>query len=217
MMTGRRIIIIVAIIVLTGLACILILSKAGNVGVEAVNEKKITELCTQLSEQDVGIYVIGDMPYGLDRLGDKVTAVAPDSISGDNMPIWVSDIHSTFTDNHGLQLSESVPRDYPEHMIILVNLPQGTDMTDDGWQIVRDCAVENNVPVLLAGKDNINRFRTFLLEASKVCGDNDTMLFVSPDTWTMNPFEAAEDTTGKRFTVSFLEYMLGRIVEPDGD
>jgi hypothetical protein len=57
----------------------------------------------------------------------------------------------------------------------------------------------------------------FFSRLQKSAGSNDTMLFVSPDTWTMNPFEAAEDTTGKRFTVSFLEFMLGRIVEPDGD
>ena len=211
MLTGRRIILIVAIIVLTGLACILLLSKAGKVGVDIANSRRVEDLCGQLAQQDVALYVVGEVPQGLSGLGEKLHEVPVDQVSTLTMPVWVSDIHSTMTDRSGAVLRENIPRDYASHMLVMVNVPESTPLTPEALEVIRNCAVDNEVPVLLVGEYSINTFREYLLAPSKVCGDNDTMLFVSPSSWTLNPFDSDGGTDGVRFTAAFIDYWFTRI------
>ena len=213
MLTGKRITLIVTVIMMVGLLCILLLNGVGSISIGVAKENKMEDLREALLEQDIGLYVIGDVPDGLLDLGTKISSF---NVNEENMPIWVSQTHSRITNGNGYVISESVPRDYPEHMLLMVCIPADAEVEDETWEIIRNCAVENNVPVLLVGSHNIVRFREYLIQASKVYEENDTMLFTSPDHWTVNPFGPLNNTHKEDFSAAFMEYWLERIA-PDGN
>ncbi len=122
------------------------------------------------------IYWIGDVPEGLERIGDKLAVVAPGDVSEDTMPIPWGDMHFTRYNEDGVPLEEIEPRDYAPHMLIVVN--NGSELTEDQYEILRQCTVDNEVPVLLLG-DSIAPFREMMLLYVDTYSEDDSMLFVS--------------------------------------
>lgn len=144
-------------------------------------------------DYDFSIYWIGKRPDGIDRIGEKLIIVPAAGVSEENMPIPWSDLHFQRYNEDGVLIEDIEPRDYAEHMMIVV--ADGADLSDEAYEIIRRCAVDNHVPVLLFG-DSISPFREVMLLYAGRYSSDDTMLFTSERGASDSPISTEDNRTG---------------------
>ncbi len=131
-------------------------------------QKDIEEKIASLNAMDLTIYWIGDVPEELESLKPKINIIKPDQIRNDNMPIKSTTFHITIKGEDGSK-KEIIPRDYSEFMLIVINT--GSDLTDDANEVLRNCIVDNGVPVLCIGGKPCDTVGTILIHGAGYSSD----------------------------------------------
>lgn len=127
---------------------------------------------SRLSDYDYKIYYIGNKSnlsdYGL-NLSDRLTFekylefVNPGDVNSDTMPVPWEPVDITRYDGDGNIIEIIKGRVYPQNMFIIVD--KSSVLTSDEWEIIRQCTIGNNVPLLIMGPNNISSFKSILLWA----------------------------------------------------
>ena len=102
-----------------------------------------------IAQTDLTIYWIGDVPAELEHLMPVITAVPPEQASEETRPIKVFQYHVTEYDTDGNYVSEEHPREYPEHMLIVIT--GNPALSDSGKAALLDSISKNGVPVIALG------------------------------------------------------------------
>lgn len=133
-----------------------------------VKKNAVEEKIASLNAIDLTIYWIGDVPDELEMLKESMTVLRPEEISKENMPVKASTFRITVKDESG---SEQViePRNYSEYMLIVINNADG--FSDTAKEVLRDCIVDNSVPVLCLGGKTCNMVGTLLLHGAGYSAD----------------------------------------------
>lgn len=156
-----------------------------------------------LSSIDLMIYWIGDVPEELGSLKKNMTVLKPEEISKDNMPVKASTFHITVRDDSG-RTEEVLPRHYSEYMIIVINTGSGFD--DNAKEVIRNCIVDNGVPVVCIGGDACNMFGALMIHGAGFSKDYSLFYkvkegykepYLDPKSVTSSTMELAEDLSGK--------------------
>lgn len=179
-MNGRKTATVVAILLfVTGVIWFLMLqvNKIAEAQKELLKEARTSEAAARFDGEDLMIWFIGDPIPGLELLGDKMTVIAPEAVSSSNMPVRWSSVRSTEYDDNGRVMNEVIPRDYPDKMFVIVNTSY--EFTPEQLEVLRNCAVDNDVPVFLIGEHAIDAFRRTLILVEKDYTEDSNMLFTS--------------------------------------
>lgn len=187
--SGLFLVLIVFILMFVGFLWLFTDRMAGE-SISRRNSEGFDNLISKAEDYDMHIYWIGQTPEGLERLGEKLSVVSPSSVSADTMPIPWSDLHFTRYNEDGAVIEEIEPRDYAQYMLIVV--ADGADLTDEQYEVIRSCAVDNRVPVLLFG-DSISPFRETMLLAPGRYEANDTLLYTYQRGVSSSPLNLRED------------------------
>ena len=102
-----------------------------------------------IAQTDLTIYWIGDVPAELEHLMPVITVVPPEQASEETLPIKVFQYHVTEYDTDGNYVSEEHPREYPEHMLIVIT--GNPALSDSGKAALLDSISKNGVPVIALG------------------------------------------------------------------
>lgn len=172
------VLIAVVIILVTGLMVYALAAKANELSHKIVAKSvrnQTDELITSLSEEDYVIYFLGTVPPELEPLGVHLINIGFNRISEDNMPVYWDPYTYTLTDELGNVIEQHAPRDYSQHMLIVVNSDYPLD--EGSLEILRNCSVDNNVPIMFIGETTANSFRTSLLLSERSYGENGIMYY----------------------------------------
>ena len=141
----------------------------------ALNKKDaVEEKIASLKTMDLTIYWIGDVPRELESLKEKMQVIKPEEISPENMPIK----HTTFRiktwarregEEPGKERDDAdatviEPRQYSEYMLIVLNTGDG--FSDGAKEVLRNCIVDNGVPVLCLGGKACDLAGTILIHGA---------------------------------------------------
>lgn len=139
-------------------------------------QQEIAEHAERIGEfEDYMVYYIGEPPIELETGIPNITVLTPGLMNRNTLPVSWSDIHFIEMDNNNNVVNEVQPRDYPEYMLIYV----GSDvtLTEDQLELLRDCNIENDVPLIIEGATNINAYREYIFMVSHDLGDHATCMF----------------------------------------
>jgi len=190
-MKASKIVFFIIFVVLLSLGLIFLSNAIKNtfkISLRQMGQAAMNSASEKLEDFEFGIYWIGDCPEPVKNNVPEITFVPTDAINGDNMPIVWSDVEYTIYAEDGSVVEHVVPRDYPHNMLIVVN--NVTDLSEDSLEVIRQCAVDNKVPVLLIGRDTISAFREYINWSPKDYESDDTMLFsVYLDEGVTNPID----------------------------
>lgn len=210
-------IIYLAIILLMFVGCLLLSASiqgtSASSRIKRTEEQEVDDKIENLSASDCHIYWIGDCPDKLLSLGDKITVLTQDEISEDTLPIlWTEVSFSTYTSDGELE-SQITPRDYANHMLIVVN---AVDLDDDSLEILQNCGVKNKVPILFISDFTVAQFRTYINWVNSSMDSITSMLFSTEYGSKDNPI-TTEDVTELNFVSQILDLadeLFGTVVEP---
>lgn len=146
-----------------------------KINLRNMQESAVSSAISQLQSFDSRIYWIGDCPEQISAYVDEITLVDATNINSDTMPVAWSSVGYTTRDADGNIVASVEGRIYPKYMLIVVN--NVTNLSDDSLEVIRNCAVDNNVPVLFVGAQTINAFRVYINRMPGEYAENDTMLY----------------------------------------
>lgn len=215
-MKASKIVFFIIFVVLLSLGLIFLSNAIKNtfkISLRQMGQAAMNSASEKLEDFEFGIYWIGDCPEPVKNNVPEITFVPTDAINGDNMPIVWSDVEYTIYAEDGSIVEHVVPRDYPHNMLIVVN--NVTDLSEDSLEVIRQCAVDNKVPVLLIGRDTISAFREYINWSPKDYESDDTMLFsVYLDEGVTNPIDMSIiNDRPEQFMASLFEFMTNTFSE----
>lgn len=152
-------------------------------------------MVTTIKDNNITLFVVGDAPLGLATLEDNLVIVDPAEVNDETMPTYTQ--RSTFTsyDNDGNVVSSSPSRTYSGRMMILVN---SFMLSTDSVDVIRRCAVDNNVPVIVIGGTSINMFSISLMLPDSSNLSNDSILYSLSSGLVNSPITSEEIRSGGR-------------------
>ena len=106
---------------------------------------------TELSQLDLRIYWIGEPPSQLATLEPVISVVTPESASEDTLPVKGPSFHTTEYTPDGQVVSEDIPKEYPEKMLIVIT--GNPNLPEKGREALLDAVSKNGVPVLAIGDE----------------------------------------------------------------
>jgi hypothetical protein len=124
-------------------------------------QQRTEDLAAALNEKDYHIYWIGELPEYMDGINDHVTVMTAWEANALLLPVVGGDVGLTVYDPDGNMISHSEQRDYADHMMIIVNTQD--ELSQDTLAVLQDCTVNNHVPILIVGENNIQAFRDYLI------------------------------------------------------
>lgn len=176
-------------------------------------EQKTSELADRLNELDYEIYWIGTLPPYLEGIEDHVTLLTAGQANATTLPITAGDTSLTVYDPDGNMVSHTEQRNYADHMMIVINTTE--TINDTTMDVIQDCAVNNHVPVLLIGKQNIDAFRAHMLLIHRDYDEYGTMFFEisrEPVEYPIEPSVVSEG--GRALADALLEYIRAAFDDP---
>ncbi len=169
---------VIAIMLFAGLAIYVLSAKANELShllIAKSSHDKTESLILDVKDEDFTIYFLGSIPEELKPVEDHIINIGMDPLSEDNMPVYWSEFEYTIYDEEGNVEDSHRRRDYPDNMIIVVNSDYLLD--DASIEIIRNCTVDNGVPVFFVGDRNIGLFRNALILNPMTFGENGVMYF----------------------------------------
>ena len=133
------------------------------------HQSSINEKIDFLNLIDLTVYWVGGFPAEIENLRQSTKVIMPEEISEDNMPIRSSTFRITIKEDSG-RTKEIVPRQYSEYNLIVINT--GSGFTDEGKAVLRNCIVDNDIPVLCIGKEACEFLGTLLIHGSGYKADH---------------------------------------------
>lgn len=127
------------------------------------HQSSINEKIEFLNSIDLTVYWVGGFPSEIENLRQSAKIIMPEAVSQDNMPIRSSTFRITIKEDNG-GTKEIVPREYSEYNLLVINT--GSGFTDEGKEVIRNCIVDNDVPVLCIGKEACEFIGTLLIHGS---------------------------------------------------
>lgn len=176
----------------------------------AAEEKEAVAL---LADKDYTIYYVGTPSQHLIDSGIKMNVVPEAEMSSETLPVFGYSFDFTEYDEEGNVVNHETAVDYSYYMLIYVD---GTVTLDASKvELLRNCAIDNDVPLIIEGKENIKAFRDALLMSEHIYEDTDTMMFT--------PWNGAEDHVisadaldgGPAFVISLMTEMNDVIGDKD--
>lgn len=104
-----------------------------------------------LAANDVTIYWIGETMTEFEGISSKISYISPAMVSRENMPIRGSSFHRTVYSPEGELISEDMPTDYSDMMVIIIN--GSPELTENGKAALLDAVTKNGVPVIAIGDE----------------------------------------------------------------
>ena len=104
-----------------------------------------------IAQTDTTIYWIGEVPKELEHLMPVINVIPPETASEENLPAVSDKIPFQEYDSNGNLVDEVVPRDYSEHMLIV--LYGDFVLSDPGREALLDSITKNGVPVIAIGDE----------------------------------------------------------------
>jgi len=138
-------------------------------------QKEVDSQISLLTNLDLTIYWIGDVPSELSALSPVMSVISPGSVNSDNMPIMSSSFHVVDYNQNGDVTGEAVPRDYSYSMIIVLYHVSG--LSADEQSVLSDCISRNGVPVLAIGSDSIALVRSVLMYSQGSFAPDDSFYY----------------------------------------
>lgn len=167
-------------------------------------DKEVAARIADGEDYSYHIYWIGECPEYLTAIGDRLTILDAESVNEETMPIpWV-DNHTVIYDRDGEIIQEIFPRDYADHMLIVVR--NGVGLTTEQYEIIRTCVSDNGVDMLLMG-DNISPYREILCQAPGMYEEYDTYLYSDNLGLGINVVDQATQEDSREFTKYILDLM----------
>ena len=165
-------------------AAVLILLFVGLMYNAASLKKQSVNLANQVSyaseklasKDDLMIYWVGDFPAELSGIAPVVTVISPDQISEDTMPIKSVEFKVTAYDADGNLVKDETPRDYKDNMLLV--LYNVSFISDEQKDVISNCIVDNNVPVLAIGRSSISITREILMYTPGDFEENDSFYYL---------------------------------------
>ena len=121
--------------------------RQGNIERKANIEAKLDII----AQTDLTIYWIGEVPAELEHLMPVINVIPPETASEENLPAVSDKIPFQEYDSNGNLVDEVVPRDYSEHMLIV--LYGDYVLSDSGREALLDSISQNGVPVIAIGDE----------------------------------------------------------------
>ena len=177
-MNGRNIAVVVIIILLTGAMILFLMFEVKKIDAglsDRRSEEHTDALISELNQRDYRIYWIGSLPSELSGIEDHVTLIAPGEADGTNLPVVSGNTGFTEFDSDGNVINHTEQRDYSASMMIIINADEV--LSETAFAAIRDCTVENHIPVLIIGKTNIDAFREYMILVHKEYNENSSMFF----------------------------------------
>lgn len=129
----------------------------------------VEEKIASLNPLDLTIYWIGNVPEELESLKPKMKILKPEEVNGENMPIKFTTFRITYKETKKSPEKVIEPRDYSEYMLIVINTSEG--FTDESKEVLRNCIVDNGVPVLCIGGKACDMVGTILIHGAGYSSD----------------------------------------------
>lgn len=177
-MQGRNAALYIIILALTAAAILFMMYQTRRIDAGLYNsqvEENTEMLIQDLDSLDYEIYWIGTLPQYIDGISDHVTLLSAAEADSSVLPVAAGDNGFTEYDEDGNIVNHIEQRDYASYMMIIINTAD--ELSDEAWAAVQDCAVNNHVPVLLIGDQNINAFRAHMILIAKDYEPNSTLFF----------------------------------------
>ena len=217
-MKGKNAVVIVIVLAVFAIAMFFMMNMLKGLGSKRASEKsseEINALAASFADKDMMIYMIGDCPEDLRLLGDKLTVMSPEDMNENNMPVKWSGTHFIEYDQWGSKVDEVTHRDYPENMLIILNISR--PLTDGEADIISRCAVDNKIPLIIIGKDTIEDFRARVMLVKKNYGSFDSMEFIAGVGGEDMPLSASSVENGGRDLASeIMMFALDLFTTEDG-
>lgn len=116
-----------------------------------------SEQMLELLDSEV-YYISTEVPVYFDRT-DIFTCVLPSAVSEDTMPIPNFNIAPIMVqDTEGSIVETYEPREYAWRMLIVIDETALGQLTDEQYDILNSCAVNNDVPILVIGPLMVQEF-----------------------------------------------------------
>jgi len=163
-MNGRNAPIVIILLVIAGAIIFYMMYAVRKIDNSLGNnqaEQRTEELTASLNENDYEIYWIGQMPEYMDGISEHVTLMTAGQANASLLPVVDGGVGFTVYDPDGNMVSHTEQRDYADHMMIIVNTQD--ELSQDTLAVLQDCTVNNHVPILIVGENNIQAFRDYLI------------------------------------------------------
>lgn len=176
-------------------------------------EKKTSDLALSLNERDYEIYWIGTLPQYMDMISENVTLLTVNQASFNTLPVIEGNSELTVYDKNGNVIQHREKRDYASSMLIVINTNE--EIPDEKWDVIRNCVVNNHVPLLLIGDNNIYSFREYMIMLDKTYEASSTMFFEFSSEALDNPIDPSiVEAGGRDYANSLLEFFISVIDNP---
>ncbi len=217
-MNRRHIVVILMTIVLSigvVLATIFLVKKfAANVERNRRQQQLAADVERMAGLEDYMVYYIGEPSPEVTSTISNLTVIAPGMMNANTLPIAWSDIHFVEMDEAGNVLNEVEPRDYATHMLIYVDAEEV--LSDDQLELLRNCNIDNDVPLIIEGEANINAYREYIFMVPHDLGAHATSMF-TPWAQPQDNVIAEDVVTGDQagFVNAFVDVILSNAEKID--
>lgn len=147
---------------------------------EAVNAK-----LSAVAQADVTVYWIGEFPAELEPLSAVTNVIAPEKAGSETLPVKSVAVHFTENDQFGNVIKEDVPRDYSEHMLIVIT--GNPALSDAGKEALLDSITKNGVPVIAIGDEAADYLGSLLLHIRSKDGPGSSLYYCLGKGYKENP------------------------------
>ena len=143
------------------------------------NDKTTTQeaqdLLKSMDDGSLMVYWIGDCPSIMMSLGESIQVVNIGNINDDTMPVNRTNYHIIQYNQQGDIVDEMIPRVDRDKTIIVIN--KEFHFSNEELEVIQNCIVQNNVPVLAIGSGAIKVLRYRLLMPQLEYSENDTFFY----------------------------------------
>lgn len=168
------VIILIVVFVFIFIMMAMVNKRSGDIA-EGKTKQTAQDLIAEISDKDYMLYYVGQPSQELLSSGINMTVIPQSEMNPETLPVFSYSFDFTEYDEDGNIVQHEEARDYPVYMLIYVDSTIVLDET--GAELLRNCAVDNHVPLIIEGKSNIEAFRAILLLSEHVYEESDTMMF----------------------------------------
>ena len=105
-------------------------------------------------------------------------------------------------DPDGNKIAEKIPVDYTDYLYIVID---HMELTDERYELVRECVKDNGVRVIVLGSDAIYPFRKYLMLPNMAYDTEDSLAY----SLTGGSASHVIDMNAKDRNAALVEYLIG--------
>lgn len=125
--------------------------------------------------EDYMVYYIGEPSPEVIANISNLTVIPAGTMNSNTLPVYWSDVHFIERDEDDNIINEVEPRDYASYMLIYVD--GDVTLTEDQLELLRNCNIDNDVPLIIEGEANINAYRDYIFMVPHDLGTQATSMF----------------------------------------